>query len=85
MQLLASPEFDGSSSRIDTRTQTEGPSPYWYRLNTTSRQADTMSTGTWKATDTTSSRTSNKSVRVTRQILLVVVLVLSQQTEVYES
>jgi hypothetical protein len=85
MQLLASPEFDGSSSRIDTRTQTEGPSPYWYSLNTTSRQADTMSTGTWKATDTTSGRTSNESVRVTRQILLVVVLVLSQRTEVYES
>jgi hypothetical protein len=85
MQLLASPEFDGSSSRIDTRTQTEGPSPYWYSLNTTSRQADTISTGTWKATDTTSGRTSNESVRVTRQILLVVVLVLSQRTEVYES
>jgi hypothetical protein len=85
MQLLASLEFDSSSSRIDTRTQTEGPSPYWYSLNTTSRQADTMSTGTWKATDTTSSRTSNESVRVTRQILLVVVLVLSQRTEVYES
>jgi hypothetical protein len=65
MQLLASPEFDGSSSRIDTRTQTEGPSPYWYRLNTTSRQVDTMSTGTWKATDTTSMRTSNESVQVT--------------------
>jgi hypothetical protein len=28
-------------------------------------QADTMSTGTWKATDTTSRRTSNESVRVT--------------------
>jgi hypothetical protein len=37
-----------------------------------------MSTGTWKATDTTSSRTSNESVRVTRQILLVGVLVVSQ-------
>jgi hypothetical protein len=35
-----------SKSRIDTRTQTEGPSPYWYKLNTTSRQADTTSTGT---------------------------------------
>jgi hypothetical protein len=32
-------------SRIDTRTQTEGPSPYWYKLNTTSRQADTMCYG----------------------------------------
>jgi hypothetical protein len=48
-------------SRIDTRTQTEGPSPYWYRLNTTSRQADTTSTGTWKATDTTSSSISIES------------------------
>jgi hypothetical protein len=66
-----------SNSQIDTRTQTEGPSPYWYRLNTTRRQADTMSTGTWKATDTTSSHTSNESVRVTSQILLVSVLVSS--------
>jgi hypothetical protein len=65
MQLQAGSEYDGSSSRIDTRTQTEGPSPYWYKLNTTSRQADTMSTGTWKATDTTSKCTSNESVRVT--------------------
>jgi hypothetical protein len=85
MQLQAGSEYDGSSSRIDTRTQTEGPSPYWYRLNTTRCQADTTSTGTWKATDTTSSRTSNESVRVIRQILLVVVLVLSQLSEVYES
>jgi hypothetical protein len=44
-----------------------------------------MSTSTWKATDTTSSRTSNESVRVTSQILLVGVLVMSHQTEVYES
>jgi hypothetical protein len=85
MQLLASLEFDGSSSRIDTRTQTEGLSPYWYRLNTTKCQADTTSTGTWNATDTTSSRTSNESARVIRQILLVGVLVTSQQKEVYES
>jgi hypothetical protein len=55
-------EYDSSMSRIDTRTQTEGLSPYWYRLNTTSRQADTTSTGTWKATDTTSRCTSNESV-----------------------
>jgi hypothetical protein len=74
-----------SKSRIDTRTQTEGPSPYWYKLNTTRHQADTMSTGTWKATDTTSNRTSNESVRVTSQILLVGVLVSSHQKEVYES
>jgi hypothetical protein len=74
-----------SKSRIDSRTQTGGPSPYWYRLNTTSRQADTTSTGTWKATDTTSRRTSNESVRVTSQILLVSVLVMSHQTMVYES
>jgi hypothetical protein len=85
MQLQAGSEYDGSSSRIDTRTQTEGPSPYWYRLNTTRCQADTTSTGTWKATDTTSGRTSNESVRVIRQILLVIVLVLSHQKEVYES
>jgi hypothetical protein len=44
-----------------------------------------MSTSTWKATDTTSSRTSNESVQVTSQILLVAVLVLSHQKEVYES
>jgi hypothetical protein len=44
-----------------------------------------MSTGTWKATDTTSNCTSNESVRVTIQILLVSVLVSSHQTEVYES
>jgi hypothetical protein len=37
-----------------------------------------MSTGTWKATDTTSSRTSNESVRVISQVLLVGVLVVSQ-------
>jgi hypothetical protein len=61
----AAPGGFPSKSRIDTRTQTEGPSPYWYRLNTTGRQADTMSTGTWKATNTTSSRTSNESDRVT--------------------
>jgi hypothetical protein len=39
------------------KRNTEGPSPYWYKLNTTSRQADTTSTGTWKATDTTSTGT----------------------------
>jgi hypothetical protein len=66
-----------SKSRFDTRTQTEGPSPYWYSLSTTRRQADTTSTGTWKATGTTSRRTSNESVRVTSQILLVGVLVMS--------
>jgi hypothetical protein len=37
-----------------------------------------MSTGTWKSTDTTSSCTSNESVRVIRQVLLVGVLVVSQ-------
>jgi hypothetical protein len=66
-----------SKSRIDTRTQTEGLSPYWYKLYMMIRQADTTSTGTWKATDTTSSSTSNESVRVTSQILLVAVLVMS--------
>jgi hypothetical protein len=73
----AAPKGFPSKSRLNTRTQTEGPSPYWYKLNTTSRQADTMSTGTWKATDTTSRRTSNESVQVMRQILLVGVLVMS--------
>jgi hypothetical protein len=58
----AAPTGFPSKSRLDSRTQTEGPSPYWYRLNTTRRQADTMSTGTWKATDTTSKCTSNESV-----------------------
>jgi hypothetical protein len=57
----ASCEVIPSKSRLNTRTQTEGPSPYWYKLNTTGRQADTMSTGTWKATNTTSRRTSNES------------------------
>jgi hypothetical protein len=50
-----------------------------------SRQADTTSTGTWKATDTTSTSTSNESVQVTSQILLVAVLVSSHQKGVYES
>jgi hypothetical protein len=48
-------------SRYDSRTQTEGPSSYGYSLSTTMRQADTKSTGTWKATDTTSRCTSNES------------------------
>jgi hypothetical protein len=73
MQLEAFP----SKSQLNTRTQTEGPSPYWYRLYTTRCQADTMSTSTWKATDTTSSRTSSESVRVTSHILLIGVLVMS--------
>jgi hypothetical protein len=78
MQLKTDPGFWSSAvfkSRYDSRTQTEGPSPYWYSLSTTGCQADTTSTGTWKATDTTSTRTSNESVRVTSQILLVAVLV----------
>jgi hypothetical protein len=66
-----------SKSRLNTTTQTEGPSPYWYKLNTTGRQADTMSTGTWKATNTTSKHTSNESGQVMSQILLVGVLVMS--------
>jgi hypothetical protein len=44
-----------------------------------------MSTSTWKATNTTSKRTSSESDRVTSQILLVGVLVSSQQKEAYES
>jgi hypothetical protein len=58
----AAPKRVPSKSQLDSRTQTEGPSPYWYSLNTTSRQADTTSTSTWKATDTTSRHTSNESV-----------------------
>jgi hypothetical protein len=58
MQLQAGSEYDGSSSRIDTRTQTEGPSPYWYRLNSTKSQANTTSSRTRKATNTESIRSS---------------------------
>jgi hypothetical protein len=77
----AAPKGFPSKSRLDSRTQTEGPSPYWYKLNTTRRQADTTSTGTWKATNTTSRRTSNVSGRVMGQILLVCVLVMSHNGE----
>jgi hypothetical protein len=58
MQLQAGSEYDGSSSRIDTRTQTEGPSPYWYRLNSTESQANTTSSRTRKATNTESTCSS---------------------------
>jgi hypothetical protein len=58
MQLQAGSEYDGSSSRIDTRTQTEGPSPYWYRLNSTKNQANTTSSRTRNATNTESSCSS---------------------------
>jgi hypothetical protein len=57
----AAPGVLRSKSRIDTRTQTEGLSPYWYGLNTTRCQADTTGTGTWKATNTTSDSPSNES------------------------
>jgi hypothetical protein len=40
----AAPKGFPSKSQLNTRTQTEGPSPYWYSLSTTRRQADTMST-----------------------------------------
>jgi hypothetical protein len=73
----AAPRGFPSKSRYDSRTQTEGLSPYWYSLSTTKCQVDTMSTGTRKATVTTSNCTSNESVRVTSQILLVGVLVMS--------
>jgi hypothetical protein len=64
--IISNDKDSNSENRIKLRVRdTEGPSPYWYKLNTTSRQADTTSTGTWKATDTTSERTSNESVRVT--------------------
>jgi hypothetical protein len=64
MQLQTGSEYDGSSSRIDTRTQTEGPSPCWYRLNSTKSQANTTSSRTRKATnteDTCSSATDTSS------------------------
>jgi hypothetical protein len=51
-----------SKSQYDSRTQTEGLSSYCYSLSTTGCQADTTSTGTQKATDATSSSTSNESV-----------------------
>jgi hypothetical protein len=41
-----------SKSRLNTRTQTEGPSPYWYSLNSTKSQANTTSSRTRKATNT---------------------------------
>jgi hypothetical protein len=47
-----------SKSRIDTRTQTEGPSPYWYRLNSTKSQANTTSSCSGKATNTESTCSS---------------------------
>jgi hypothetical protein len=38
-----------SESQYDSRTQTEDPSPYKYNLYSIYRQADTISTSTWKA------------------------------------
>jgi hypothetical protein len=43
-----------SKSQCDSRTQTEGPSPYWYRLNTMEGQANTTSCCTHKATNASS-------------------------------
>jgi hypothetical protein len=48
------PEYDSSMSRIDTRTQTEGPSSYGYSLSSTKSQANTTSSRTRKATNTES-------------------------------
>jgi hypothetical protein len=70
-------KFDSSKNRIDTRTQTEGPSSYWYRIYSTSCQADTKCTSTCKATDPTSKCTSIESQEP--QVLLVVVLSSSQE------
>jgi hypothetical protein len=50
----AAPGGFPSKSQIDTRTQTEGPSPYWYRLNSTKSQANTTSSCSRKATNTDS-------------------------------
>jgi hypothetical protein len=51
-----------SKSRIDTRTQTEGPSPYWYSLNSTKSQANTTSSCSGKATNTESTCSSATDV-----------------------
>jgi hypothetical protein len=45
-------------SRYDSRTQTEGLSPYWYRLNTAKSQANTTSSRSRKATNTESTCSS---------------------------
>jgi hypothetical protein len=56
MQLLVleSP----SRNQYDSRTQTEGPSPYRYRLNSTKSQVNTTSSHTRKATNTESTCSS---------------------------
>jgi hypothetical protein len=54
----AAPRVLLSKSRIGTRTQTEGPSPYWYRLNSTKSQANTTSSCSRKATNTESTCSS---------------------------
>jgi hypothetical protein len=43
MQLLGFILWFLSKSQYDSRTQTEGLSSYWYKLNTTSCQADCYS------------------------------------------
>jgi hypothetical protein len=47
-----------SKRRLNTRTQTEGLSPYWYSLNSTKGQANTTSRCSRKATNTESSCSS---------------------------
>jgi hypothetical protein len=54
----AAPRVLLSKSRIDTRTQTEGPSPYWYRLYTKESQANTTSSRARTATNTESTCSS---------------------------
>jgi hypothetical protein len=70
-------EYDSSMSRIDTRTQTEGPSLYWYRLYTKESQANTTSSRTRKATNTESTCSS-------ALILVVPVVVIERRRTVWK-
>jgi hypothetical protein len=54
----AAPRVLLSKSQYDSRTQTEGPSPYWYKLNSTTSQANTTSCCSRKATNTESTCSS---------------------------
>jgi hypothetical protein len=56
MQLLDLESL--SRNWCDSRTQTEGPSPYWYSLNSTNSQANTTSSHSRKTTNTESTCSS---------------------------
>jgi hypothetical protein len=65
LRLVLVPEvLQCSRVEYDSRTQTEGPSSYRYRIYSTLHQADTRCTSTCKATDPTSTCTSVKSQEV---------------------